>query len=223
MGDVAGALKDGLLAFTTTAGLLVMWELMIAEMTELIGPKHAKNPDRVGNWHASTKGSVVLGGRTVQVARPRGRLTDSGGEIGLESWALFSARDVLAATVMERMLAGVATRRHGDVSDPLGADIDGRARSVGRSSVSARFKDATEAKAKEFKGRRLGDLDVAVLMIDGLEVGAMCVVVALVITTDATKIPVGLWAGDTENKTVVTALPADLSLAVCVTRTVSWS
>ena len=66
-------MKDGLLAFTTTAGLLVMWELMVAEMTELIGPKHAKNPDRVGNWHASTKGSVVLGGRTVQVARPRGR------------------------------------------------------------------------------------------------------------------------------------------------------
>ena len=47
-------------------------------------------------------------------------------------------------------------------------------------------------------------------MIDGLEVAGQCVVVALVITTDGTKVPVGLWLGDTENKTVVTALLADL-------------
>jgi transposase-like protein len=35
-------------------------------------------------------------------------------------------------------------------------------------------------------------------------------VVALAITTDGTKVPVGLWLGDTENKTVVTGLLADL-------------
>ena len=58
--------------------------------------------------------------------------------------------------------------------------------------------------------RNLSDLDVAVLMIDGLDVAGSCVVVALVITTDGTKVPVGLWLGDTENKTVVTALLADL-------------
>ena len=47
-------------------------------------------------------------------------------------------------------------------------------------------------------------------MIDGLDVAGSCVVVSLVITTDGTKVPVGLWLGDTENKTVVTALLADL-------------
>jgi putative transposase len=47
-------------------------------------------------------------------------------------------------------------------------------------------------------------------MIDGLDVAGSCVVVCLVITTDGTKVPVGLWLGDTENKTVVTALLADL-------------
>jgi hypothetical protein len=35
-------------------------------------------------------------------------------------------------------------------------------------------------------------------------------VAALVITTDGRKLPVGLWLGDTENGTVVTALLADL-------------
>ena len=37
-----------------------------------------------------------------------------------------------------------------------------------------------------------------------------CVVVALAITADGTKKPVGLWDGSTENKTVVAALLADL-------------
>ena len=37
-----------------------------------------------------------------------------------------------------------------------------------------------------------------------------CVVVALAITADGAKVPVGLWDGSTENKTVVRALLADL-------------
>jgi hypothetical protein len=41
-------------------------------------------------------------------------------------------------------------------------------------------------------GRNLASLDAAVVMIDGVEVAGQCCVVALVITTDGTKVPVGL-------------------------------
>jgi putative transposase len=58
--------------------------------------------------------------------------------------------------------------------------------------------------------RDLSGLDVAVIMIDGLDVAGLCVVVALAILADGTKVPVGLWLGDTENKTVLTGLLADL-------------
>jgi transposase-like protein len=47
-------------------------------------------------------------------------------------------------------------------------------------------------------------------MIDGVDIAGQCCVVALVITTGGIKVPVGLWLGDTENKTVVTSLLADL-------------
>jgi transposase-like protein len=47
-------------------------------------------------------------------------------------------------------------------------------------------------------------------MVDGAEFGGAMCVVALVVTADGTKVPVGLRLGDTENKTVVTALLADL-------------
>ena len=47
-------------------------------------------------------------------------------------------------------------------------------------------------------------------MIDGLNVADQMIVVALVITADGTKVPVGLRLGDTENRVVVTDLLADL-------------
>ena len=47
-------------------------------------------------------------------------------------------------------------------------------------------------------------------MLDGEHLAERCVVVALAITADGTKKPVGLWDGSTENKTVVRALLADL-------------
>jgi putative transposase len=47
-------------------------------------------------------------------------------------------------------------------------------------------------------------------MLDGEHLAERCVVVALAITADGTKKPVGLWDGSTENKTVVGSLLADL-------------
>ena len=211
LAEVAGAIKDGLLAFASAAGLVVMHQMMQAELTEAIGVKHAKigAADRVGNWHGSTKGSVVLGGRQVTAERPRGRST-TGGEIELDTWKVFSSADLLNSLVVERMLAGVATRRHIDVAEPVGEELDVRSKSMSKSAISRRFVAATTKAMGELMARNLSDLDVAVLMIDGLDVAGSCVVVALVITTDGTKVPVGLWLGDTENKTVVTALLADL-------------
>ena len=209
MADVAGAIKDGLLAFASAAGLVVMFKMMEAELTERIGPKHAKIPGREGNWHGTTTGSVVLGGRKVTAERPRGRNTDEG-EIALDTWAVFSNEDLLTQVVVERMLAGVPTRRHADVAEPLGAELEGRSKAISRSAVSRRFRRATEKALAELMARDLSDLDVAVVMIDGIEVAGSCLVAALVITTDGTKVPVGLYLGDTENKIVVTDLLADL-------------
>jgi putative transposase len=211
LAEVAGAIKDGLLAFASATGLVVMHQMMAAELTEAIGEKHAKMgaSERVGNWHGNAKGSVVLGGRQVKTERPRGRTT-AGTEIELDTWKAFSSADLLNSLVVERMLAGVATRRPIDVAEPVGEQLESRSKSMSKSAVSRRFVAATTKAMSELMARDLSGLDVAVLMIDGLDVAGSCVVVSLVITTDGTKVPVGLWLGDTENKTVVTALLADL-------------
>ena len=210
LADLASAVKDGLLGFCADVGLMVMAQMLDTEMTARVGPKHAKIPGRQANWHGTTTGPVVLGGRQVTVSRPRGRSIDDT-EVELESWAAFSSKDLLDRLTVERMLAGVATRRHVDVAEPLSSEVEAKAKATGRSSVSRRFKRATEAALAELMARDLSGLEVAVIMIDGLEVSGQCVVVALAILTDGTKMPIGLWLGDTENKTVVTGLLADLA------------
>ena len=206
MGDVADALREGLLAFAASAGLVVMRQMLDAELAGIVGAKHARLGDeRVGNWHGTTTGQVVLGARKVSVERPRGRYVD-GGEIELDTWEAFASEDLLRQVVVERMLAGVATRRHVEVAEPVGEP--GRATS--KSAVSRRFVAATTEAMAELLEADLSALDVAVLMVDGLNVAGEMIVVALVITADGTKVPVGLRLGDTENAAVVKDLLADL-------------
>jgi len=112
--------------------------------------------------------------------------------------------------VLERMLAGVATRRHARAAEPVGAQAESAAKSTSRSAVSRRFVRQTETALAELMARDLSGEEVKVLMLDGEHMADRCVVVALAITADGTKLPVGLVDGSTENKTVVCSLLADL-------------
>lgn len=76
--------------------------------------------------------------------------------------------------------------------------------------MSRRFVARTKKALEELMARDLSEMEAAVLMVDGVNFAEHCCVVALAVTTDGTKVPVGLWLGDTENKTVVTHLLADL-------------
>jgi transposase-like protein len=207
--ELVGAAREGLLAMSVGVGLRVFAEMMEEELTAKIGPKHAKLAGRRASRHGSAAGSVVLGARRVQVSRPRARTTE-GTEVDLDTYTAAAADDLLAEVVMERMLAGLATRRHRAANEPVGAKVEADARSTSKSSVSRRFVARTKKALEDLMARDLSELDVAALMVDGVNFSEHCCVVALAICSDGTKVPVGLWLGDTENKTVVTHLLADL-------------
>jgi putative transposase len=209
MGDIAGAAREGLLAMSVAAGMAVMQALFEAEIAEVAGPKGKHDPNRAAVRHGSGRGSVTLGGRRLAVDRPRARTLD-GREVPLASYTHFAAEDVLTRVVMERMLAGVATRRHARVAEPVGTVVDTEAKSTSRSAISRRFVKQTETALAELMARDLTGEDIKVLMLDGEHMAERCVVVALAISADGTKKPVGLWDGSTENKTVVRSLLADL-------------
>ena len=76
--------------------------------------------------------------------------------------------------------------------------------------MSELFIERTGTALGELMSRRLDDMRLAVMMLDGLEIADRTHVVALGISIDGVKIPLGLWEGSTENATLVRTLLADL-------------
>jgi putative transposase len=210
LGELVGAAQEGLMALSVGVGLGVLAELMEEEVSEVVGPKGRHDPDRGAVRHGHQAGQVTLGGRRVGIERPRVRAADGSGEVGLAVYRHFADADPLSRVVMERMLAGVSCRRYRRAAEPVGAEVEQRARGVSKSAISRTFIERTREALGELMARRLDDVRLAVLMLDGIELKGRTNVVALGITSDGVKIPLGLWEGSTENATVATALLSDL-------------
>jgi putative transposase len=210
LGELAGAAKDGLLALSVGVGLGVLSEMMEAELDEVVGPKHAKNGERTAVRHGHEDGEVTLGGRRVAVKRPHARTADGEQEVPLATYEYFADRDPLTRVVLEQMLAGVSTRRFSRTREPVGEKVTGSERSASKSAVSREFIGRTREHLDALMSRDLADVRLAALMVDGIELKGRCAIVALGVSTEGVKIPLGLWDGSTENKTVTAHLLADL-------------
>ena len=210
LGELAGVAKEGLLALSVGVGLGVLGELMAEEVDEVVGPRGKHDPERTAVRHGLEAGEVTLGGRRVAVERPRVRTADGTSEVPLASYRHFADRDPLTRLVLEQMLAGVSTRRFARTREPVGEEVEAEARSVSKSAISREFVARTRENLDALMSRRLDDVRLAVMMIDGIEIKGRTNVVALGITTEGVKLPLGLWEGSTENATVATALLSDL-------------
>jgi putative transposase len=210
LGELVGAAREGLLALSVGLGLRVVHDLMEAEVSEVVGAKGKHNRDRTAKRHGHEDGSMTLGGRRVPVSRPRIRTADDEHELPVASYEYFADRDPLTRAVMDRMLAGVSTRKFAVVGEPVGEGVEQEASATSKSTVSELFIERTRTALGELMARRLDDIRLAVMMLDGLEIADRTHVVALGISTDGVKIPLGLWEGSTENATLVSMLLADL-------------
>src|SRR5215211_5952045 len=143
LGELVGAAKEGLLALSVGVGLGVVHELMELEVTGVVGPKGKHNPDRVAKRHGHEDGSMTLGGRRVPVRRPRMRTVDDEHELPVQTYACFADRDPLTRAVMDRVLAGVSTRRFARVGEPVGGEVERASSSTGKTAVSDLFVERT--------------------------------------------------------------------------------
>ncbi len=108
------------------------------------------------------------------------------------------------------MLAGVSTRKYAVVGEPVGEEVEQESSATSKSTVSEMFIERTTTALGELMSRRLDDVRLAVMMLDGMEIADRTHVVALGISTEGVKIPLGLWEGSTENATLARTLLADL-------------
>jgi putative transposase len=206
MDEVAADMRQGLLALAVGAGLQVMHQLMEADVAAACGPRGRHDPDRSATRHGTERGSVTLGGRRVPVTRPRVRASDGTGEVSVPAYELFTSTELLGRMAMERMLAGVSTRRYPVALEPVGQGIDDEAVSTSKSAVSRKFVAMTEHALADLLAADLSGLDLVGLMIDGVHFADHLCVVALGIDIDGTKHPLALVEGSTENTTLVRGL-----------------
>jgi transposase-like protein len=203
------ATKKGLLAFVQQMGMVVLHELLATEAAMIAGPKGKHAAERTHHHWGSARAPVAFGGRNVIIERPRVRARGKGkGEVELPSIAALREGDPMSARVVEQIALGVSTRGYERSLEPVDDEFDTRGAS--KSNASRALIDATRDKLTEFVSRKLDDVDLVAMFIDGIEIAKHTVVIALGVTIDGTKIPLGLWAGSTENHVVATALLQNL-------------
>ena len=124
----------------------------------------------------------------------------------MPAYEVFNSTELLGKMAMEKMLAGLSTRRYPVGLEPVGEQVIASSRSTSKSAVSRKFVAMTETALTDLLGKDLTGLDLVALMIDGVYFADHLCVVALGVDIDGTKHPLGLVEGSTENTTVVKAL-----------------
>ena len=112
-----------LMELAVASGLKVLTTMLEADRTAICGPRYQHQAERAASRAGRVCSEVVLGGRKVQIRRPRVRA--DGHEVALPTFEAFADTDPLNRRVVEQMLIGVATRQYGRSLEPTGTDTSG--------------------------------------------------------------------------------------------------
>jgi transposase-like protein len=195
--------RETLHGAVVSAGMAVLAALLEEDRTALCGARYSHDGDRQATRHGYTGSELAMGGRLVSVKRPRVR-GKNGAELKLPTWERFANADPLTPRAVEQMVLGVATRKYDRSIEPAPAGVASRGTS--KSAVSRRFVRETRSKLDDALNRDLSGLDLAALVIDGLNVGEHVVLIAIGIDASGQKHVLSLHEGATENATACKAL-----------------
>src|ERR1700730_14736798 len=124
-----------LMELAVASGLKVLHAMLEEDRTTICGPRYQHQAARTASRAGTVPSEVVLGGRKVQIRRPRVRA--DGEEVALPTFHAFAETDPLNRRGVEQMLVGVATRQYNRSLEPVGVDV--RTRGTSKSAVSRRF------------------------------------------------------------------------------------
>ena len=207
---VQGVLRDvrhAFLGLCIDAGQKVLAALMESDRIALCGPKGVPDAMRRAVRGGSTASQVVLGGQRIAVRRPRAR-SMADGELALPSFEWAAHCDPLDAATMAAIAAGVSTRRYASTQEPVPAAH--RPRAASKSAVSRRFVQLSQEQLAQWLARPLGEVDLPVVMIDGIHFRERVILLAIGIDAQGNKHVLGLREGSTEAARVVASLLSDL-------------
>lgn len=187
--------------------LLLVNELLEDEVRSLAGERYSRDKPHEGRYSrwGSNPGSVRVGEEKVNISVPRVYDQESGENVSLNSYMELRATEADEYRLMKGMLHGLSTNDYGKVVRSF-ADSFG----LSRSSVSNRFIEQSKEAVKEFNERDLSMNNFIALYIDGKYLAKEQMVIALGVTDQGDKLPLGLIQTHTENSRSIKQLLTDL-------------
>ena len=205
LAEVIDGVSEEIERLAGAAGLLIMREVMDAEMASLAGPKGEHDPQREAFRWGHQAGYAVLGGIKVGLEHPRVR-SRNGREVTLHSYERFQSPPRRQRSIVKKLVHGISTRKY---EKAVEAFTEGYG--ISKSAVSRELVAATRGGLQALCERRIDSLGrLTVLMIDGKEFAGEHVIVALGVDETGKKHILGLVQGSTENSNVVQHLLDDL-------------
>jgi transposase-like protein len=173
----------------------------------IAGPPHPGKKGGAVGWHGREQGTVCLKERKLRVKRPRLRKKGQGedGEVPIPAYEAMRRDEGLGSRMLEILLCGVSTRQYRAVLPEMAETVG-----VSRSSVSREAIEASEEELRRLCERRLEELDLLILYLDGVIFGDHHVLVAVGVDTEGHKHVLGVAEGASENQVVARGLLEDL-------------
>lgn len=188
-------------------GLMHVQEVLRREVETLAGARYGRQAG--GKEHVrfgSNPGSVRLAGQRVGIRVPRVRDQRTSLEVPLESYrALREQGEAVHEKLLKRVLYGISCRDYEAAAEALPGAIG-----LSSSTVSRQFVEASAQQLKQFQERDLSQEDFVALWLDGKAFAEDTMVIALGLTLDGRKVPLGFVQAGTENASVLSVFLREL-------------
>jgi transposase-like protein len=173
----------------------------------IAGPPHPGKKGGAVGWHGGEEGTVCLKERKLREKRPRLRKKGQGedGEVRIPAYEAMRSDEKLGSRMLEILLRGVSTRQYQAVLPEMAETVG-----VSRSSVSREAMESSEEELRRLCERRLDEMDLLVIYLDGVIFGAHHVLVAVGVDAEGHKHVLGIAEGASENQVVARGLVEDL-------------
>ena len=187
-------------------GLQAVAEELQRAVVELAGSRYQrKGSDQPLRRWGSKLGSVYLADQKLPVDVPRVRNVANHTEVPLDVYQALQTPRQMDEGLLLRMLKGIATRNYEACAEAVP-----EAFGLSSSSVSRRYVKGTARKLAEFQKRSLEGYDLVALFLDGKSFADEEIIIALGVTLDGQKIPLGFVQAATENERVCRRFLSDL-------------
>jgi transposase-like protein len=186
---------------------ILLNELFEEEVQQKAGEKYKRNSPNQNQYsrYGYNPGSVKIGDQRIQVEVPRVINNESGKFETLSTYQQVKQTPEPTDQVFNGVLKGLSTRDYEGVIDHLCEGFG-----LSKSSVSRSFIERSTKELEIFMSRDLSNYDIVGIFIDGLHLGGQQMMIALGVTMQGQKIPLGFTQAATENSIPIAELMNEL-------------